>query len=1080
MTAAPPDAARAVGLRVHRPATAEALLAALRQCWSAPHTDLFDFDLAVVPGPGFQRWLSQQWAAANGICAGIVFDSPAGLRRRLDADDPWRPDRLVWPLQRLALTGDDPRLGDLQRHLTASRETYSACLRIARQFAGYASHRPAMLAAWAEGDDTDPAGRPLAENSWQAQLWRSLAAELGETPGERQRRRLAAVRAAPVVSVPPRVAIVLPDLLDQPMLDLLAALAHHHQVDLLALTPSPRRQPTLPGPRPRRDFRRPIGHPLNDALAAVADERALLLATLEQTRDELPEQLGDDEPPQTLLGRLQADLAADRLPSGPRRLAAGDRSIQLHLSHGLHRQVEVLREVLAQELAADPGLEPREIAVITPDVDAVAPLITAAFMLPGREGDHPGHGFRVRLADRSVAETNPLVGLLLHLLHLPDSRFEASTILDLSAQPAVAARFGFTEDRHDRLVELVERAGIRWGLSAAQRGSFGLGQYPQNTWLAGVQRMLLGVALDSTDLVHARTVLPLDDIGSSDIDLVGGLAEVIGRLSRLLSGFAQPATMAEWSLRCRTAVDSLVSLPPDQQWQLADLWAGLAQVAGRGDQGRLERTGALRVLEAEFGDRPARGSFGTGALLVCGPASLRHVPHRVTVLLGWDAERYPRPSARHGDDLLGLEPLAGDPSAGLLDRQLLLDAIHATRERLIVIARNRSDASNEEIPLAAPLQELLDTLDQTATDGDTAVRAAVTVVHPLQPFDPGYFDPSRAELCSADRLAFRGARAMTTTRPARDRYRLTALPEPDLSTGVALADLTAFFGHPVRQLLKQRAGFTLAEARELSDALPLELDPLARWKVGDRVLRQLRGGAHPDAVAQAEWLRGEVPPAALGRRELDQIFGQARATLRRVPADPSPAVARDIGLTLELPGSGTTLLHGRVTTTGEEVLQVEFSSLQQKHRIDAWLRLLALTVAEGGRPQAVVVGKNRSVAISAPPPEVARGLLERYLALYRLGLTHPLPAPPRAGERLASLRRRGFDAQAPEEIAGAVKKLWEWDRDRHWEVFFAFPGLLAIPAGSVPLPAPDTGETSLFGALAQLIWEPLLAWEVTR
>ncbi|MCW5953340.1 MAG: exodeoxyribonuclease V subunit gamma, partial [Propionibacteriaceae bacterium] len=430
MTAAPPDAISATGLRVHHPATAEALVATLRQCWSAPHADLFDFDLAVVPGPGFQRWLSQQWAAIDGICAGIAFDSPSGLRRRFDADDPWRPDRLVWPLQRLALAGDDPALGDLQRHLAASREPYSASLRIARQFAGYATYRPAMLAAWANGDDVDAAGLPLAENIWQAHLWRSLAAELGETPGERHARLMTALRAAPVAGVPPRVAIVAPTLLDQPAVEEFGALGQHHQVDLLALTPSPRRQPGARGPRSRRDFHRPIGHPLNDALGAVADERALLLPPATEHPDavepgrphhntghprvggdllapagKIPDQVREDKQPETLLGWLQADLTADALPTRPRRLDAGDRSIQLHLSHGLHRQVEVLREVLAGELAADPSLEPREIVVITPDVDEVAPLITATFMLPSREGDHPGHGFRVRLADRSVVQT---------------------------------------------------------------------------------------------------------------------------------------------------------------------------------------------------------------------------------------------------------------------------------------------------------------------------------------------------------------------------------------------------------------------------------------------------------------------------------------------------------------------------------------------------------------------------------------------------------------------------------------------------------------------------------------------------
>ncbi|MDQ7991811.1 MAG: hypothetical protein AAGC63_02255, partial [Propionicimonas sp.] len=661
-------------------------------------------------------------------------------------------------------------------------------------------------------------------------------------------------------------------------------------------------------------------------------------------------------------------------------------------------------------------------------------------------------------------------------LALPDGRFEASTLLDLCAQPAIAARFGFTAERHDRLVELVERSGIRWGLSAAQRRSFGLGGFPQNTWQAGVQRMLLGVALSETDLVAARTVLPLDDVDSSDVELAGGLAELVGRLSRLLTAFDSPAPIAEWALRCRAALEALVTLPPDQEWQLGDVWAGLARVAERGDDGPLGRHGALRVLGAEFRSRPARGAFGNGSLVVCGPTSLRQVPHRVVILLGWDADRYPRASDRHGDDLLGREPRTGDPSATLTDRQLLLDAVHAARDRLVIVARGRSEATNEEVPLAAPLEELRDAID---TLSGTAAAERVTRHHPLQPFHPAYFDPAAAGPRSVDPLAFRGARASLGpfSLTERDRYHLEPLAPPDLSTGVGLDDLTAFFGHPARQLLRQRAGLTLAEPRELSDTMPLELGPLARWQLGDRILRRLREGADPARVGQAEWLRGEVPPAGLGTRALEGVFDDVAATLRRVPAATAEPVGHDLAVTVPVPGHGPVTVSGRVTTVGGDLLQVGFSSLAPRHRLEGWLRLLLLAAAEADRPRALVIGKSRAVALTAPEPAEAVELLGRYLGLYALGLSRPLPALPRVGDRLARARRRSEEARHPDQIARFLEKDWEWDADANWRAFFSFPGLLGLPAEAVDLPGPDTGEPSLVGALAQLVWSPLLDHE---
>ncbi len=1075
-------------MQFHHSHTADGLVERLRALWAESPADPFAFDLAVVPGPGFQRWLSQQLATDGdqpGVCAGVGFTSLDALERRLEGpEDPWRPERLAWLVQQLAPTAAEPELEVLRRHLGASRETYSAGRRIAGQFAGYARHRPAMLQAWADGEDTGPDGGPLAENAWQAHLYRRLVAELGASPVERRAALLERLSGAPVGGLPGRVAVLAPRRLDPATLELLAALGTHHRLDVLLLTHSLARRPAPGAPGLRRaEFTRPPGHPLNEALGAVADEAALLVASAGEASGEragtpsFPPAAADN-----LLGWLQADLAADPQHPVRRVLRRSDRSVQVHLSHGRDRQVEVLREVLTSVLADDPTLEPREIAVLTPDVDAFAPLLAAAFSAPAGTPNHPAQRFRVQVADRSVAQVNPMAGLLLDLLRLPDGRVEASTLLELCAQPAIAQRFGFGTDSRERLADLVERAGIRWGLSAAQREAFGLGGFPQNTWVAGLQRMLLGVALPETDLVSAGTVLPLDDVESSDVELVGGLTELVGRLSRLIAEFVRPATLADWAARCRSGLEDLVQLPSGQDWQLADVWAGLARLAERGGTtgSLLPRHAVLRALEHEFTGSPARGGFGNGALVVCGLGSLRHVPHRVIVLLGWDAARYPRTARRHGDDLLGLEPLVGDPSAAMADRQVLLDAVHAAREQLVVVAQGRSEATNEDVPLAAPLVELLEALDLTAATSDgTPAASAITVRHPLQPFDPGYFSDTRPELRSADRLAFHAARAILAdpVQP-RGRYLLEPLPEPDLGRGVSLDDLVGFFVHPARSLLRVRAGVSLADSPEAGDEIPIEPGGLGRWQIGNRVLQRLRAGHDPDAVVRAEWLRGELPPFALGRTLIDRVMAEAGRSVRQVPAHLPEASLHDLALAVDVAGHGTVPLVGRVTTHAGELLQVEFSGLQPRHRLAAWLRLLALAAAEDGRWRARVVGKGRVVVYEAPPRAAASALLGRYLQLYALGLTRPLPALPRLGFAWAEYRVSRRDPEDRLVSGKNFARCWEYDSDASWKAFFAYPGLLALPAAGLTVPGAHPSEQTLVGALSSSIWGPVMDAEV--
>ena len=174
--------------------------------------------------------------------------------------------------------------------------------------------------------------------------------------------------------------------------------------------------------------------------------------------------------------------------------------MQVHSCHGPDRQVEVLREVLVGLLADDPTLEPRDIVVMCPDIETFAPLIAAAFGLDTAEteAEHPGHRLRVRLADRSLRQLNPLLGLVGRLVELADSRLEAAAVLDLCGAEPVARKFGFSTEDLDRLAALVARSGVRWGLDAAHRARFGLDGFGQNTWAAGLDRLLLGVAMDES------------------------------------------------------------------------------------------------------------------------------------------------------------------------------------------------------------------------------------------------------------------------------------------------------------------------------------------------------------------------------------------------------------------------------------------------------------------------------------------------------------------------------------------------------------------------------------------------------
>jgi exodeoxyribonuclease V gamma subunit len=190
---------------------------------------------------------------------------------------------------------------------------------------------------------------------------------------------------------------------------------------------------------------------------------------------------------------------------------------------------------------------------------------------------------------------------------------------------------------------------------------------------------------------------------------------------------------------------------------------------------------------------------------------MRSVPHRVICLLGLDDGAFPRKAPRDGDDLMLDDPLVGERDPRSEDRQLLLDALMAATERLIVTYTGNDERTNTPRPPAVPVGELLDAIDATVRAPDGEARGQVLVRHPLQPFDPDNFTPGKLggeQPWSFDHVTLDGARALSGPRVAPQPFLTQPLP-PREGRVIELDDLVRFVEHPVRAFLRQRLGISV-------------------------------------------------------------------------------------------------------------------------------------------------------------------------------------------------------------------------------------------------------------------------------
>ena len=235
---------------------------------------------------------------------------------------------------------------------------------------------------------------------------------------------------------------------------------------------------------------------------------------------------------------------------------------------------------------------------------------------------------RVRLADRSLRQTNPVLGVVAQLIDLAEQRLTASQMLDLAGSQPVRRRFRFDDDDIAQIEDWIVESGIRWGLDASHRSEYKLDGVPAGTWRAGLQRVLLGVAMSESGRRLYGRVLPVDDVESGAIDLAGRYAELVDRVGSSLEALRGPRASLAGRKRSRrrrrahrhqrSRVLAALRAAPDARRH--------RRRGGRGADRIRIGLSEVRALLHHGSPRPTRANFRTGHLTVCTLVPMRSVP----------------------------------------------------------------------------------------------------------------------------------------------------------------------------------------------------------------------------------------------------------------------------------------------------------------------------------------------------------------------------------------------------------------------------------------------------------------------
>jgi len=1067
------------GLNIYTSNRLEILARQLAQMVREPLSSPFLQETIVVQSLGMERWISMELARHNGISANCYFPFPNKFLQDIfqkiisDLPDypPFESAVMTFKIMKilpacLLLPGFESIKTYLKDDINRLK-LFQLAEKITDTFEQYVVFRPEMIFAWEEGrQEKDPTHR------WQAHLWRELVKGNEEKHRAYLRKALfekIRKNEVSIENIPQRVSLFGISYLPPFHLDAFSQISQLTTVNFFILNPCMEYWADIASDFEIKNIKRKYSetNKLTDQYIETnnvreelhLEEGNSLLASMGRLGRDFFKLISDfdceivelfeDQSCHNVLSGIQSDILylkeGDNVKEG-RDVAQAemdDLSIQVHSCHSPMREVEVLHDNLLAMFEDDPKLLPKDIIVMTPDIETFAPYIHAVFHA------QPDETLRIpfSIADKSIKKQSRIIETFLLILDLKQSRLEVSSILALLESAAVKAMFALTDSDIEWVELWIKKTNIRWGYDALTKEKMGLPGIDENTWKAGIERLMLGYAMPGRGIKMFSGILPYDHIEGSNVKTLGKLLDLLNCIFKWKKELEKTRTLKKWGVAFIEILEQFFMPDEDAEREihfLRKIFKDLEnkeRISGFKDKVELEvmRSYLEGIFEQEF----TSAGFISKGITFCAMLPMRSIPFKMICLIGMNNDTFPREYRPLGFDLIARKPNIGDRSKRNDDKYLFLEAIISAREKLYISYVGQSIQDNTKIEPSVIINELIDYIEKSFILPDNFVKDSLITQHKLQAFSPEYFQKD-SKLYSYSKENFLAGRSFLN-HDDNPNFITKSLSTPtDEFRNLEIETLCAFFSHPVKFLLQRRLGVYLDESTDLIDEKEnFSLNGLEKYKIGQDLFKNRLSGLKLDDMLSVQRATGTLPHGNIGKVSYSEMSNDAEIFANKLENITEGKKLNDLDIDYEIAGFKIT---GKITDIYEQGLIIfRYATVKPKDYLRAWIyHLLLCTIGDSRHKnrcaqKTTLIGSN--LVYEFDPVQNPEEFLEHLLQVYWKGLSEPVRFFPATSYKYAHLlllkEKTEYDA------LGNARKTWEGNdfnpgesNDLYFDLFF--------------------------------------------
>ncbi len=688
------------------------------------------------------RWLSEKLSIINNINALVKYPFPGTYLKRLvkrtigidpNENDPWEKNYLVWSILELLPELMKKEEAQIIKSLVEiskkeneeiNLESWDLANNIAEIFDDYILYRPEIIKQWLSKNPKKTSRKVNVNKNvlWQEILFNLLHEKINKDPFCIQVEKAIKVLKKEDISnldCPKNLYIYGLSSLAPLQIDLIQAFSKVINIKIYLISPCndlwqrcearrlqfrntwntpPDRQWLLDSPRLEAFLGR-MGAEFQQLLEGSGEYQLgerneedifSLTADISANKGNKP----------TILEQLQQELLSTKSENILTK-EKSDKSLLFLKAPGKYRQVELIRDHILQLFANDKSLQPRDILIITPQIDSYSAIFTSVFNNINHDTTH----LPWVITDKSQEDKVGLIHFILNILEISASRLTASIFESLLTNPALQKQQKISIEEVSGITKSLQAAGFTWGLDSSER----FGEETHSLcWC--LERILLGLVLPDDPINGIRNISPYSD-NISNTELIKAWT-TLSKLCNYIDEIRSKRSCKEWIKLITSLIEDLFGDGGEWAWEaqllltIVNNW-GLIIVDCELEIDCLVVkdviTKALSSTNGKFGHR-------TGKVTISALEPMRAIPHKIIIVMGLESRTFPRIDYRKSFNLLERKRELGDPNQYDKDRYSLLEALISTRQNLLLSWNSKDEKTGEDLAPPSPVQQWLNYL----------------------------------------------------------------------------------------------------------------------------------------------------------------------------------------------------------------------------------------------------------------------------------------------------------------------------------------------------------------------------------